>query len=476
MKILKYIICFSLVVLTTACDDFLNITPDGQVKRDQQLSTPEGIEDALYGAYSQLRSTSLYGQELHFSTLEILANNLYCDGNTAAEAMGSFQYADTRVQEKFESVWVEMYKNISNANSILAAPLIKDATVADYPFNIYKGEALALRAFMHFDLVRLFAEQITQNPEAKGIPYATEFSLDDPEFESLAKNYEHILGDLLLAEQLLADEDKYVDTSNFMRDRQIHLNLHAVRAMLARVYLTMGNKEQAYSYAKDVIEKSGKTLTAKTKVIGDLAGVLSQTETLFGVYFAGFYTQAHAKLYLMTDYSSFEIRKDFKDIYKKNVVGQDYRTIAYFTSLQYYDDIFKDRLIKLVDSYELQNNVSARPTELIPGINMIRLPEMYYIAAEALLEKDYNLALSYFDAVLANRGLEPYANRSENNTLTQQAINEERFKEFIGEGQTFFNLKRQHLPIVSFDGATTYQASKDMYVVPIPNIELENRY
>ena len=77
MKILKYIICLSLVVFTTACDDFLNITPDGQVKRDQQLSTAEGIEDALYGAYSQLRSTALYGQELHFSTLEILANNLW---------------------------------------------------------------------------------------------------------------------------------------------------------------------------------------------------------------------------------------------------------------------------------------------------------------------------------------------------------------------------------------------------------------
>ena len=49
-------------------------------------------------------------------------------------------------------------------------------------------------------------------------------------------------------------------------------------------------------------------------------------------------------------------------------------------------------------------------------------------------------------------------------------------KEYVGEGQTFFNMKRQHLPIVSYDGKTTYQPSKEMYVVPVPNIEYENRY
>jgi hypothetical protein len=91
-----------------------------------------------------------------------------------------------------------MYKNISNVNSVLAAPSVKDATT--YPYTIYRGEALGLRAFMHFDLVRLFAPQYTVDPTAEGIPYATEFSLNTPEFESLEKTYEHILDDLHEAE------------------------------------------------------------------------------------------------------------------------------------------------------------------------------------------------------------------------------------------------------------------------------------
>ncbi|MBR5476427.1 MAG: RagB/SusD family nutrient uptake outer membrane protein [Bacteroidaceae bacterium] len=475
MKAIKYIIiCLSALTITTSCDDFLNITPDGQVKRDPQLSYPEGIEDALYGAYSQLRSTSLYGQELHFSTLELLANDLWCKDNDATDAMCSYNYADSRVQDVFEAMWTEMYKNISNVNSILDAPLVKNADKDDYPYNIYKGEALGLRAFMHFDLVRLFAEQITVNPDAAGIPYQKEFSLNTPTFESLQKNYEHILDDLLTAETMLANEGEYVNTTNFMKDRQIHINLYAVKALLARVYFTMGNYTEALKYAKDVIENSGRTLTTKTKVNGDLAGVLSSTESLFGVYFSGFYTQAHAKLYLTTSYYSYDLREGFMDIFEENLVGQDYRTISYFTYVEYGKEQ-KPRLSKLVDPYELNNNVSSRPAELILGINMIRLPEMYYIVSEILLESDYDKALYYFDEVIKNRGLDPFSSRSTNNTLTQEVLNKERFKEYLGEGQTFFNMKRQNLPIVSYDGKTTYQPSKEMYVVPVPDIESENR-
>ena len=242
---------FAMLFTTTSCEGFLNITPDGQSKRDELLSTKQGIEDAIYGVYSQMRTQSLYGQELYFSTLEILSQTLWCNGSDDITAMGKFDWSHSSVKGVFESAWTAMYKNISNVNSVLNAKLVKEATV--YPYTIYRGEALGLRAFMHFDLVRLFAEQYTVNPKADGIPYATEFSLNTPEFESLEKNYEHILADLHEAELLLLDEDKYENDGNFMLDRQIHFNLRAVQATLARVYLTMGDKENAAHYALAVI-------------------------------------------------------------------------------------------------------------------------------------------------------------------------------------------------------------------------------
>lgn len=469
--IIKTVIAVGIGIAATSCEGYLDITPDGQVKRDEMLATNEGVEDALYGVYAKLRNTTLYGQEMYFSSLEIMSQTLYCYGNTGVTALGQYDYNNTSVKNVFAMVWNDMYNNISNVNSVLNAPLVEGATA--YPANIYKGEALALRAMMHFDLMRLFAEQITVNPNAKGIPYATEFSLKTPDFETLAENYNHVLADLQEAEQLLADEGEYENTTSFMSDRQIHLNLHAVRALMARVYLTKGDKDKALEYAEKVIAQSGRQLKTKTEVINDVAGVLSKKECLFGVYFSGFYTQVSAKLQQTISYSSLDLRGDFMEMYEKGVSGLDFRTTAYFTSVDL-GGTAKYRLSKFTDIYDLQNNASARPTDLIQGINMIRLPEMYYIAAECLLDRDYQKALDYFNAVVTNRGLDALSGAGEE-TLTQEVINTERYKEMIGEGQTFFNMKRQNLSIPSYDNSVTYRPEDGIYVVPIPDSEYENR-
>lgn len=469
--IIKTVMAVGIGIAATSCEGFLDITPDGQVKRDEMLATNEGVEDALYGVYAKLRNTTLYGQEMYFSSLEIMSQTLYCYGNTGVTALGQYDYNNTSVKNVFAMVWNDMYNNISNVNSVLNAPLVDGATA--YPANIYKGEALALRAMMHFDLMRLFAEQITVNPNAKGIPYATEFSLKTPDFETLAENYNHVLADLQEAERLLADEGEYENTTSFMSDRMIHLNLHAVRALMARVYLTKGDKDKALEYAEKVIAQSGRQLKTKTEVINDVAGVLSKKECLFGVYFSGFYTQVSAKLQQTISYSSLDLRGDFMEMYEKGVSGLDFRTTAYFTSVDL-GGTAKYRLSKFTDIYDLQNNASARPADLIQGINMIRLPEMYYIAAECLLDRDYQKALDYFNAVVTNRGLDALSGAGEE-TLTQEVINTERYKEMIGEGQTFFNMKRQNLSIPSYDNSVTYRPEDGIYVVPVPDSEYENR-
>ena len=468
MKKIIYILMSVVLLSITSCEGFLNITPDGQAKRDELLSTKQGIEDALYGAYSQMRSQSLYGQELYFSTLEILSQTMWCNGSTGVTAMSEYDWAHSSVKGVFDGAWTAMYKNISNVNSVLNAPLVAEAT--DYPYTIYRGEALGLRAFMHFDLVRLFAEQYTVNPAADGIPYATEFSLNTPDFESLEKNYEHILDDLHEAELLLADEEKYENDGNFMLDRQIHFNLRAVQATLARVYLTMGDKVNAAHYALAVINDGKYTLKEKTEVVNDLAGVLSKKETIFGIYHAGFYANVNAKLQQMTSYFSLDLRSDFMSLYEKDAAGSDYRTMAYFSESGTGSGT-KYRLSKFTDIYELNNNASNRPADLILGINMIRIPEMYYIAAEALLGSNYNRALELFNTVRVHRGLEPLTDKP----LTVELINDERYKEMIGEGQTYFNMKRQNLSILSHDGKTTYQPSAGIYAIPIPDAEKENR-
>lgn len=485
MKKIIYIVYLTVALFaTTSCESFLDITPEGQAKRDELLETQEGLEEAMYGAYAQLRSTTLYGQELHFQTLEVLAHNLHCQGNTSIEALGRFEYDNTNVKSLFEGIWTSMYKNISNVNSVLDAPLVANAK--EFPYTIYKGEALGLRAFMHFDLVRLFAEQYTENPAAEGIPYANSFSLNTPDFESLQKNYEHILADLHEAERLLADEETYEGKGSYMLDRQIHFNKYAVKATLARVYLTMGDKGNAAKYAKEVIDGKKYYLKEMTEVKDDLAGVLSKKECIFGVYYSGFFTQAYEKLYKTTTRYSLDLRKGYGDIYNNDLLGNDYRLSSYFTATT----LGSVRFCKLIDIYELNNNVAARPSDLILGINMIRIPEMYYIMAETLLEEDNAAALAYYNEVRTHRGLKPLETKVVDGAtgelvdrpLSLQHVNEERYKEYFGEGQLFFNMKRLNQDITTFDNVTTHkggvhaETGEKIYVVPIPDIEKENRF
>ena len=97
-----------------------------------------------------------------------------------------------------------MYSNIAYANNVLEH--LEKFSPADMQFyNIYKGEALGLRAFMHFDLLRIFSEQITVNESADGIPYSTRFSLFAPDILKSKDVYKRIISDLRSAEQLLDD-------------------------------------------------------------------------------------------------------------------------------------------------------------------------------------------------------------------------------------------------------------------------------
>lgn len=452
-------------LLFPSCNDFLDVTPDGQEKQETILSTPDGIESALYGVYSQMRSSNLYGSNLSFHVVDILAKHftVYGGNNDHIQALEDYNYKYSDVEKDFENIWTKMYNNISNVNAIINCRLLENPS--EFPFTIYKGEAIGLRGFMHFDLLRLFCEQVTINPNANGIPYSKNFSLETPSFSGVAQCYEYILSDLLTAEKLLLDEGNYTDETPFMQERQIHFNLHAVRATLARVYLTMGNKIEALRYASLVINESGKKLTGTISLSGDVAGILSANETIFGIYYNEFYSIVSPNLQQHVSWSSLEPRRDCLEIFNKD--GQDLRLNAYFQEDPGYS---VPTFIKLTDQYEL--NGLTRPSDIIPGINLIRLPEMYYIVSECLLESDPTSAEEYFNIVLEHRGLIKLSERPQPLKLTQSIINEERYKELWGEGQNFYNFKRQDANILLPDGSSV----KPVYFIPIPDIEFDYRF
>ncbi len=473
MKLFKYLL-ISGGLLLSSCSNFLEVRPDGEVVNDALFSNDEGFQDALYGVYAQLAKPQFYGKNTSYYLNDILSQYFYHDypGDITLKIM-RFEYKDAEVRPTIDALWSGLYNNIANANNVLVNLAKKSPSELKY-YNLYRAESLALRGFMHFEVLRYFTENIVQNPQASGIPYYTDYSFKVEPFLSATDSYNKIIADLKEAESILSKDGEVLgekDTSNtngFLRDRQIHLNLYAIQALLSRVYWTKGALKEAAEYAHKVIDSKKFELANKTEIEHLMNGVLSPKETIFGLYSKGFYELVRAELYQ----NRLNIKAGHEDTYQNDKVGADTRYEKWFVNVNETNNTGL-RCVKVFDIFKLRGQ--TRPDRRVNGINLIRLPELYYILSEYYLSiGDQANAVKYFDAVLSSRGLTPYAERS-GSVLDTDKINIERRKEFVAEGQFFHTQKRYNMDIYEAKSGVVYKGSKDIYVFPIPANEIDYR-
>ena len=119
-------------------------------------------------SYTHLR---IYGENKTWSSC-ISQYHYYYHGT-------KFAYdANKDIKNAIESIWAKGYNTIANCNNIINH--VDDLKTEDFrggevERQMIKGEALAARALMHFDLLRLFAPALVSNPTSIYIPYVTEF-------------------------------------------------------------------------------------------------------------------------------------------------------------------------------------------------------------------------------------------------------------------------------------------------------------
>ena len=131
--------------------------------------------------------------------------------------------------------------------------------------RMLRGEMLAVRAYLHFDMLRLFGPVYKLNPDAAAIPYnESEKVMALPLLSADSVIHEKILRDLDEAESLLADSDPVIangpmasledDQDVYVRYRQLRMNYYAVVALKARVYLYAGEQGNALAAARKLLE------------------------------------------------------------------------------------------------------------------------------------------------------------------------------------------------------------------------------
>ena len=469
-------------LMLSSCGDFLDVRPDSQKLESDLFSTPQGFEDAIYGVYGSMQSANLYGKELLWGLTDIMAQDL--DQNTeSSRALSRYEYTQNNdLTMRFANVWSTAYTSIGYANNILSN--LEGKSQESLPlYNLYKGEMLAVRAYLHFDLLRLFC---STDPTKKGIPYTTTYEAKINDFKKVGEVYDLIIKDLKDAEQLLAEEKEAIvyphnneQYFKFQNYRETHCNYYAVLGILAKVYWMKGDMDNAAKYAQMVIDSNKFPLAEPTEVQDLFAGKLSDKETLWGLYSTSYIQTCQNYLYQYQSYQSYNPYTDasgathpmpYDKVYSQDVDAtvQDYR-------LQWFDKGNQTvNLHKVIDYYTIsaRGNEPDNWSKRIDGINMLHVSELYLIAAEALLDKDYSKALSYYEAETASRGIP--ALRA-NQVLTKDMIFNEYHKEMFGEGQVWYNMKRLNKDIESNVELRTIPASEDIYVLPIPQDEYNYR-
>ncbi|QBR13670.1 RagB/SusD family nutrient uptake outer membrane protein [Sphingobacterium sp. CZ-2] len=482
------LIFLSIIFFTlNSCNKWLDVQPSTQTTENKQFSSQQGYIDALIGTYQKMAENNSYGKNLGYGVLDVLAQLFQNKANQTVDMYGQlarYNYADAGVEATINSLWSEQYSIIAQTNYILKDIDANRHLFQQHNFNLIKGESLAIRAMVHFDLLRLFApvKSQLQPIEQSTIPYMTAFSVNPSKSLSFEEIISQIIIDLKAAEELLSIDqeiDQIKDNAGknnlelFQSFRQNRLNYWAVKALLARVYQYNEDKENALKYSKEVISSekfyfvNGNTNTTNPTLASSNA--IFSTEHIFSVYKSDLKTVSDR--YFKTESNAaegedyFSTQTNLNNYFEVSVSGHaiDIRGPQASNSRW---NVFNVSTV-YSNKYYVGSNINNVNQKLIP---VIKLAEMYYIAAEA--SPTVQEALGYINKVRTARLIPALTNTNiTNSSQLESEIFKEYRKEFIAEGQLWYYYKRKKF--TSIQNTVDYSFNLGKYVFPIPNKEIE---
>jgi starch-binding outer membrane protein, SusD/RagB family len=248
----RILFAFVLLTILSSCKKALEINPVDTIEQKNALLTSKDVEGALVGAYADLGNRNFFGGR-PFLMADFLANT------NAIEWFGTYEELTQAINKSLlktntfvDNVWASGYTAINDANNVIAAIDKVDAAKK----NRVEGEAKFIRGAAYFELVRLFGKAYNDgSPSANpGVPIVLTPTSTVSESSyvtraSVAAVYNQAITDLTDAEAKLPATNGFFATKS------------AAAAMLARLYLQMGNYSAAGAAANRVITTGNYRLT-----------------------------------------------------------------------------------------------------------------------------------------------------------------------------------------------------------------------
>ena len=481
----KYYLLIIVMAGLVSCKKWLDVTPQSDIAQGVLFSTQAGFEEALNGVYSRCAQEDSYGKEITCGFLDVLAQN-YVITNLDPQAYrqtSMYNYNDEHFISRRDDAWKALYAAIANSNLILHHIDGKRDVFTGREYELIKGEALALRAYLHFDLLRLFGPSYVNDPSALAIPYVVDFTNKITPMSTVRGVIDTAIKDLTAAKELLKISDPILDAGYkvgypvkdssteesgllFLQNRRHRMNYYAVCGELARIYLYKGDKVNALANALEVINSNKFPWTRQNDFLNpddEKKDRILYRELVFAWYIPNTSGALNSR-FRDGENALFITSSEGQNLYETGGVGgEDFRFKQWFSEKS---GGLGTRL--QLEKYYRDGDANIH-YQVAPAL---RLSEIYYIAAECTFDTDPVKAWGYFNTVRFYRGIGSAITDEPSKDVFMTELVKECRKEFYGEGQIFYMYKRLNRPVTGLAGAS-YAATNRMFVLPLPDDEIQ---
>lgn len=439
-KIKSVIIIILCLGFSSCSDDFLDVTPSNSGDASTSIQTLADAKVMLTGIMSRMTSSNYYGRNFILYAEAKGGDLTTISMGRGLDGLYSFNHSATTGSNS--GFWNSIYNNILQANNLIFNIEKLQADGVEANFDDVKGQALTARALMYFDLVRIYGKPYSYDKDSYGVPNILEplDALAQPLRATVAENYNQIVSDLKAAQPLLSKSK----TNGY-------LNYYANLALQARVYLNMEQYPAALTAAQEVIDAGAYTLYSNDAWVNSWTGQFG-SESIFELAILPSESDlgnSSLSVYLRRSghQSSSAIGQFIASDYYLNRLGQDPNDVRW--GILSNDEVGPTHMGA---SYKYSGDVNlsgdGKSTATSVNIKVIRLSEVYLLAAEAAFHSDKDLAATYLNEIRKRApGLDP----ATASTISIDMILDEKSKELFTEGQRFFDMMRLNKEITFND-------------------------
>ncbi|MFD2599839.1 RagB/SusD family nutrient uptake outer membrane protein [Sphingobacterium corticis] len=451
---IKYVVAVLVIaVTTTSCNDFLDRMPVAQRSPENMFNSEASANAAVSGMYRSMMNSFSFGQSI-LMIPEYSANHLSNVGtlpefeNFATHGIISSGSTPTQPlppsNNWLANMWQASYATINSANSIIAGVSQMDAsTISEAKKNQFIGEAQFIRALHYFFLVRAFGN----------VPMEIEPTSEENDAPVKQGNQEELYA--LIIQDLTGAIDLLPISAGDGLAEKGRASQWAAKALLAKVQLynaTLFTNDftESVRLAEDVITNGPFSLVSNFINIWQSENT---TESIFELQF-----EEQAVNPWANEIGDNDGNRHFS---RGNIIYNLYDSL----------DNRRAATVKAGTREGFTNRwYIAKYPNLTPAtqnFTLIRLAELYLIHAEARARVDNAVSNASYQSlamVQERAGVETpigsFANLNEYIT----AIQEEKEKELMFEGETWFDFCRTGLALTKYSTLT----DERFFIYPIP--------